>query len=104
MRKELVSAIKQGNTMKFYKSKEWRKKRLEILDNHNGECQKCKGKGKYNKANCVHHILQLNNRIDLALTDGNLISLCNACHNEEHPEKLKQFEAKEKFMNEERWE
>ncbi|SET55818.1 HNH endonuclease [Natronincola peptidivorans] len=104
MKKELLKAIIEGNVRKFYKSIEWIKKRAEILLRDNNECQKCKKKGLFSLAECVHHIKHLKSHPELALTDSNLISLCNACHNEEHPEKLKKIEPKKKFSNEERWE
>lgn len=103
MKKELLEAIKQGNTTKFYKSADWLNKRDEILKRDNYECQKCKAKGKFHKAQCVHHKKHLRKSPELALTDSNLISLCNACHNEEHPEKLCKS-VKKGFMNKERWE
>jgi hypothetical protein len=42
---------------------------------------------------------------DLALELDNLTSLCNSCHDEEHPEKLyrSRNKSKKKFINEERW-
>lgn len=86
----------------FYKSKEWKAKRKEILKRDNKECQKCKSRGKYYKAETVHHIKHLKEHPELALTDSNLISLCYACHNQEHPEKLKKTQRK-RFINEERW-
>jgi len=105
LRKELLDAIQQGNTRKFYKSKEWLRKRREILRRDNNECQKCKRSGRYSKAKTVHHKKHLKDRPDLALTDSNLESLCDPCHNEEHPEKLQEHQPKkEKFINEERWE
>lgn len=103
MKKELLDAIRQGNTHKFYISKVWRRKRRVILKRDNYECQKCKRKGKFSKATCVHHKKHLKEHPELALTDSNLESLCDACHNEEHPEKLKRIEPKKKFITEERW-
>lgn len=103
MRKKLLDAIRSGNVRIFYLSIEWIKKRSQILKRDNYECQKCKLKGGFSKAICVHHIKHLRKSPELALTDSNLISLCNACHNEEHPEKLKQ-KPKKRFINEERWE
>ena len=38
-------------------------------------------------ADMVHHIKERTEYPELALTLENLISLCNACHNKEHPEK-----------------
>jgi len=90
-------------TKRFYKTGAWKAKRKDILERDNNECQKCKKKGKYHKAECVHHIKHLKAAPSLALEDTNLISLCNTCHNEEHPEKLNRFESKVKFISAERW-
>lgn len=86
----------------FYKSTVWINKRKEILKRDHNECQRCKSKGRFSKADCVHHIKHLKNRPDLALTNDNLISLCNTCHNEVHPEKL-HSSIKHKYNNQERW-
>lgn len=82
--------MKKGNNniLAFYHSLEWKKKRAEILARDNNECQKCKKKGRVTKANAVHHIKHYRTHKHLALENSNLISLCNACHNEEHPEKF----------------
>lgn len=72
----------------FYKSPEWRRVRELVIERDNYECQHCKAKGKFHKAECVHHIKHLEDRPDLALEPSNLISLCYACHNLEHPEKF----------------
>lgn len=104
MNKELIKVIKEGNTYKFYKSRVWRSKRKQILIRDNYECQKCKSRGRFSKADCVHHIKHLKDYPELALTDDNLECLCNPCHNEEHPEKLEEFQQSNKFTNEERWE
>lgn len=106
MRKEIIDALKRGDTKQFYRSEEWINKRKEILKRDNKECQRCKGNGKVGKGECVHHIKHLKDRPDLVLADSNLISLCYTCHNEVHPEKLQklqQLHYKKKFKNEERW-
>lgn len=100
---ELIQLIRENNLMKFYKSSEWIKLRQEVLNRDRHECQKCKGKGKFRKADCVHHIKHVKEYPLLALEPTNLISLCNSCHDEEHPEKLRKKSSKEKFINEERW-
>lgn len=87
--------------LKFYKSKEWLRKRDDILDRDNNECQKCKRSGGFSKATCVHHKKHLRDYPELGLTDSNLESLCDACHNEEHPEKL--HKEVKKPLTEERW-
>lgn len=102
--KELLTAIKNGNVRKFYKSTVWRHKRQEILKRDNFECQRCKREGKFSKAEVVHHIKHLRKFPELALTDENLESLCAACHNKEHPEKnfIKEVD-KEEPITPERW-
>lgn len=89
MKKELIEAIKQGDVSKFYKSSEWKDKRRQILRRDNYECQRCKREGRFSRATTVHHIKHLIDYPELALDDENLESLCDACHNLEHPEKLK---------------
>ncbi len=73
--KRLYDDIARGGEHKFYISTLWRKKRKEILKRDNNECQRCKGKGKFKLATCVHHIKHLKARLDLALVNDNLISL-----------------------------
>jgi 5-methylcytosine-specific restriction protein A len=92
----------------FYKTGIWVRKRAEILERDNHECQRCKDAGGYSKGNVVHHIKHLENRPDLALDDDNLLSVCAACHNREHPERFihrivqrKRNELAERFP--ERW-
>jgi 5-methylcytosine-specific restriction protein A len=91
-----------GDARIFYKSAAWLHKRAEILERDNYECQRCKRKGKYHKAECVHHKKHLNKFPELALENKNLESLCFSCHDEEHPEKLKQNKEKP-FISEEKW-
>ena len=90
--------------MRFYKTAGWEKKRLEILERDNYECQRCKAKGRFGRGNVVHHIKHLEARPDLALEDDNLMTVCERCHNELHPEKLKRAEtAKRERITPERW-
>ena len=104
MTEELLGLIANGEHSRFYKRKEWKRKRKQILKRDNCECQKCKNNGEFSKAQCVHHKKHLEDRPDLALADSNLVSLCNACHNEEHPEKLKAVEInKREHITVERW-
>jgi 5-methylcytosine-specific restriction endonuclease McrA len=92
----------EGWTKVFYVSAVWLHKRDEILERDNHECQKHKRRGKFKKATVVHHKQHLKNRPDLALVNENLESLCDICHNEEHPEKLHKNGIK-KFSNKEQW-
>ena len=101
---DIPALIAAGRIELFYKRKKWKRKRRQILKRDNYECQKCKQGGKYSPATCVHHKEHLDKRPDLALADWNLISLCDACHNEEHPEKLKRIEVNRKeHITPERW-
>jgi len=98
----LESLIKQDDMLPFYNWRGWRKKRKEALERDNYECQECKRKGKYKKAQNVHHIQEVKNRPDLAMTLENLECLCIACHNEIHDKRLRQ-DKRMPFVNEERW-
>lgn len=79
----------------FYDSKMWKIVRKQVLNMDHYECQLCKSRGKYKKATVVHHVKHLKDHPELSLSiwdesDGNkrqLVSLCDECHNEVHPEK-----------------
>ena len=70
-----------------YNSRRWRHKSKEILRRDGYRCQHCKRYGKRVQAVVAHHIKHVDEYPELAYTNGNLVSLCNACHNKEHPEK-----------------
>lgn len=71
----------------FYKSRAWVECRALALKRDHGICQDCLNERKVTKAQTVHHIKELRDHPELALTLDNLVSLCNACHNRRHPEK-----------------
>ena len=97
--REITEASTRG-WKAFYHTHKWRKKREEILKRDRHSCQVCRSRGKYTRANTVHHIRHLKDEPELALTDENLVSLCASCHEDMHPE----FRYKAKgFQNEERW-
>lgn len=110
MIKKLIEGIKKGNTHYFYTSRTWRRKRKEIIKRDNNECQICKANGKAATGTkeeplIVHHIKELKDRPDLCLTDSNLLTVCNDCHeNVCHPKRLGKYQEKKGFTNEERWE
>lgn len=107
--RQLIGESKEGL---FYLTDDWKELRLEILRNHHWECQECLKKGRYTRAVCVHHVNELKNRPDLAMSEfyqdqsgqklRNLVPLCNTCHNIVH-DKLGNWQRKDKFTNEERW-
>lgn len=98
---ELTNFISRRELMKFYKSKEWMSLRLVALKRDNYECQMCKEKGRYHKAENVHHTKEILTHPHLSLTLNNLLCLCISCHNEIHDRKPN--ERKQIFINEERW-
>ncbi|MBU5292814.1 HNH endonuclease [Anaerosalibacter bizertensis] len=108
MDKKLLSYIKEGKYIKFYKSREWRKARAEVMRRDNYECQKCKDRGEVTVGNedsslHVHHIVHLKDNPLLGLDKNNLITLCASCHDGEHPEKLNKNKKINKINIPERW-
>lgn len=96
----------------FYKSDDWLELRQEVLEEHNFECQECLKRGRYTKADCVHHVNEVRHVPGLALSktyidkhgkeQKQLVPLCNTCHNIVH-DKLQTWQRKDKFQNVERW-
>lgn len=111
------SLIRDGEVYKFYKTDDWLELRDDVMRDAHNECQHCLRKGKYTRAEMVHHINEVRKRPDLALTREfidpitkekrtNLVALCNSCHELEHPDRFGNYRAQrgiEKFSNEERW-
>lgn len=106
--------IQDDKVQLFYQTKEWKELRQEVLFENHYECQHCKAKGKYTRADCVHHVNEVKVRPDLALSkyytdhEGNehkqLIPLCNECHNIVHDRLGHRERESKKFTNVERWE
>lgn len=104
--------IAENKIEQFYFTEEWKELRCNVLEFYHNECQECLKKGKYTRAVCVHHINEVREKPDLALsmyyTDSqgqkkpNLAPLCNQCHNFVH-DKLGKWQRKDKYDNEERW-
>ena len=103
------SLIDTNNIHAFYVSGEWIRLRADVLQEYKGECQHCKDKGYYTKANTVHHVQYVRKHPRLALSktyiyEGkerrNLIPLCHNCHEEVHGYRQKK---EKKPLTEERW-
>lgn len=101
--------IEENRLEKFYNSKEWRKLRKEVLAEYKGECQRCKKRGFYTKANTVHHVQYVKKHPRFALSKTytfqgkvyqNLIPLCHDCHEEVHGYRRK---VNIQLLTEERW-
>lgn len=109
----ITSLIAEDKIYKFYKSKEWIALRQKVLQEHHYECSHCRANGKIKKAETVHHVHHVKEFPQYALTQyiideqgnhiSNLIPLCNACHNKEHPEKTFKARTKNKPVTDERW-
>lgn len=86
--------IAEDKLYKFYKSKEWRLLRRNILEKCHYECEECLKRGRVTRAREVHHVNEVKHRPDLALSEyytdekgekkRNLKALCMECHNKEH--------------------
>lgn len=107
---KLREKIETDNVDSFYHWKDWERLRKEVLRMDHYECQICKSRGRYRRADIVHHVKHLKDRPDLALSvwDGEerqLFSVCKRCHEELHPERTAQYRygKKEKPLTEERW-
>ena len=104
--------IREGKIEQFYYTAEWKELRQEVLEEHHYECQECLKRGRYSRAQCVHHINEVKDRPDLALSKyyvdhkgvrhKQLIPLCNKCHNTIH-DKFRSFIEGNRFTNLERW-
>ena len=107
---------------RFYNSKRWQDKRMQILRRDHFECQSCRERIEkanregvlltgwerhINRATCVHHIKELEDYPELALDSDNLMSLCDRCHNARHgrtTDKLyTRWKKKKKPVTEEKW-
>lgn len=111
--REVFDLVEAGREHAFYCSAAWHRKRDAVLKRDRYECQICKSRGKYKRAELAHHVQHLKDRPDLALADTypgedgqerrQLISVCKDCHETVcHPERMRK-NTKEKFQTEERW-
>lgn len=73
--------------MGFYKGKRWQRVRDAVMRRDGYQCRDCRRYGRITPAVTVHHIVHLEDDPSLAYDMGNLISLCDKCHNRRHPEK-----------------
>ncbi len=99
---------------KFYIWSKWISVRNKILIADKYECQNCRNRGRYTKADTVHHVNHFKRRPDLALEayffdpetqekKRNLISLCHDCHEEAHGYRRTKDGGRREPITEERW-
>jgi 5-methylcytosine-specific restriction protein A len=75
---------------KFYKSNDWQRARLHIL-NDQPLCIVCLASGYTTPATVVDHIQPLRLNWSLRLTYSNLQSLCDVCHNKKSRQEQHQY-------------
>ena len=68
----------------FYNSKSWNLTRKQINNRDRGLCRLCYSKGIITYSECVHHIEEVKENIELRCDNNNLISLCSKCHKDIH--------------------
>ncbi len=109
---KLLQLIQEGREAEFYSWGEWKSLRIHVLvDIDHSECQRCRELyHRFRPATIVHHVKHLKERPDLALSvydpdtgERQLMSVCKGCHEELHPESLRQIVAQSEPVTEERW-
>ena len=106
---EYVQECIRTDIHSFYVWGKWNAVRRKVLQMDHGECQRCKAKKKYTKANTVHHVNSVKRHPDLALEicyewhgvrKRNRFSLCHDCHEAVHGYRKPEDK---KPLTEERW-
>ena len=108
--RRLVALLNTGRENVWYNSAAWEHTRVKVLKLDHYECRRCKAKGRYRKAEIVHHVKHLKDRPDLALAiydpdtgERQLVSVCKKCHEELHPESQRQYRPHAAPVTAERW-
>lgn len=106
---KLRQLIETGQEHRFYCWEVWRRVRESVLRLDHWECQRCRDRGVYSRGEIVHHVRHLRDRPDLALSiwdpdsgERQLITVCKACHEAEHPEALQSAPPRDP-LTPERW-
>lgn len=95
----VLQLIANGNLHAFYTSTEWKRTRRKVLKRQRRRCWDCEHKSpaKITRGTTVHHINELRQRPDLALSEydeagrPNLVCLCSSCHWERHHQRLREI-------------
>ena len=83
----------------FYNTRDWKRLRQKKYSDADGLCERCKERGIVREGREVHHIVPLDKDWSRRLDYGNLILLCNDCHNAEH-ERISPLQEFNKFWEE----
>lgn len=76
------------DVQEIYYTTRWEHFRKKILRRDKYLCQICKRYGRMREATEVHHIEHVEDAPEKIFDADNVISLCHACHNRQHPEKI----------------
>lgn len=106
-----TQCVRDHDVHRFYTWTRWEQVRTKVLEYDRHECQMCRSRKKYKRADTVHHVNHLKDRPDLSLEvwyrnptthkdERNLISLCHFCHEEVHGFRKKKLAEP---LTEERW-
>jgi len=74
--------MRSKDRAKIYNSRQWKLVRVEALVRDEFMCVMCRANGTDTEAEEVDHILELQDRLDLAFELDNLQSLCKPCHSQ----------------------
>ena len=81
---------------KFRHGEGWKQKAIDIKERDHWMCQWCLKQNKIiTKDLSVHHIVPLEEDMELRLDDDNLITLCRACHEQAEKGSITRAELKE---------
>lgn len=112
---QIAQMAASGDMSRFYNSRAWRRLSREVISEQHGECQLCRTRGRYARADLVHHVRPLRLFPALAYeryyTDSQgerrkqLIACCRDCHEEIHgrAERSRENQGKHAYSNAERW-
>ena len=78
-----------NTSQQFYQSPQWRSIRGKALHRDRGLCMSCLDSGWIKGAYTVHHIEPIKVAWHRRLELGNLVSLCESCHQAEHKNQIK---------------
>ena len=76
--------VREGEIVKFYHSKEWKRVREAVLIRDNYLCQQCLTEKIIKSAEIVHHICEIRHSWLERLDINNCVSICKCCHNKIH--------------------
>lgn len=64
----IAALIRENKLYRFYKTWEWLALRDEVMADHHNECERCAERGRYTRADTVHHEFEVRKHPHMALT------------------------------------